>query len=86
MALFFECMPSCPRKTLDTADIVRDGDFSPVIEVASRFYDLSLGFHRKSHRLSSAMRLKKHRSPLAQLRYNQFSADTPHSGQVRLVG
>jgi hypothetical protein len=29
MALFFECMPSCARKVLDTADIVRDGDFSP---------------------------------------------------------
>jgi len=26
MALFSECMPSCARKVLDTADIVRDGD------------------------------------------------------------
>jgi hypothetical protein len=26
MALFFEYMPSCVRKALDTADIVRDGD------------------------------------------------------------
>jgi hypothetical protein len=25
MALFSECMPSCARKVLDTADIVRDG-------------------------------------------------------------
>jgi len=24
MALFFECMPQCARKVLDTADIVRD--------------------------------------------------------------
>ena len=30
MALFHECMQECPRKALDTADIVRDGDFSPV--------------------------------------------------------
>jgi hypothetical protein len=29
MALFFECMPSCARKVLDTADIVRDGDVTP---------------------------------------------------------
>src|ERR1700690_1420960 len=28
MALFSECMPPCARKTLDTADIVRDGDVS----------------------------------------------------------
>ena len=32
MALFSECMPPCARKTLDTADIVRDGDLSPTIE------------------------------------------------------
>src|ERR1017187_1445022 len=31
MALFFECMPSCARKVLDTADIVRDGDFASTI-------------------------------------------------------
>jgi hypothetical protein len=31
MALFFECMPSCARKVLDTADIVRDGDVSTTI-------------------------------------------------------
>ncbi len=24
MALFYECMPKCARKLLDTADIVRD--------------------------------------------------------------
>jgi len=28
MALFSECMQSCARKVLDTADIVRDGDIS----------------------------------------------------------
>lgn len=28
MALFFECVQQCARKTLDTADIVRDGDLS----------------------------------------------------------
>ncbi len=28
MALFSECMPSCAQNVLDTADIVRDGDFS----------------------------------------------------------
>ena len=29
MALHHECMQRCARKSLDTADIVRDGDFSP---------------------------------------------------------
>src|SRR5215472_476557 len=29
MALLLECMQKCCRKLLDTADIVRDGDFSP---------------------------------------------------------
>jgi hypothetical protein len=29
MALFNECMHSCAHIVLDTADIVRDGDFSP---------------------------------------------------------
>ena len=29
MALFNECMQGCALKVLDTADIVRDGDFSP---------------------------------------------------------
>jgi len=28
MALFIECMPSCVQIVLDTADIVRDGDFA----------------------------------------------------------
>ena len=27
MALFFECMPLCAQKVLDTADIVRDAMF-----------------------------------------------------------
>jgi hypothetical protein len=27
MALFYECMPECARKLLDTADIVRDAIF-----------------------------------------------------------
>src|ERR1700722_11895110 len=27
MALFYECMQLCARKVIDTADIVRDGDF-----------------------------------------------------------
>jgi hypothetical protein len=31
MALFPECMQSCAHIVLDTADIVRDGDFSPTI-------------------------------------------------------
>jgi hypothetical protein len=30
MALFVECMQECARKVLDTADIIRDGDFSPI--------------------------------------------------------
>jgi hypothetical protein len=29
MALLFECTSECARNSLDTADIVRDGDFSP---------------------------------------------------------
>ena len=32
MALFNECMQSCARIVLDTADIVRDGDLSPSVE------------------------------------------------------
>ena len=32
MALFFECMWQCAQKVLDAADIVRDGDFSPVFD------------------------------------------------------
>jgi hypothetical protein len=32
MALFIECMPSCAQIVLDTADIVRDGDGTPVGE------------------------------------------------------
>jgi hypothetical protein len=35
MALFSEPTPSCAPKELDTADIVRDRDFSPVIGVES---------------------------------------------------
>jgi hypothetical protein len=30
MALFNECMQWCAHIVLDTADIVRDGDFSPI--------------------------------------------------------
>jgi hypothetical protein len=30
MALFHECMQSCAHIVLDTADIVRDGDFTTV--------------------------------------------------------
>jgi len=30
MALFNECMQSCAHIVLDTADIVRDGDLSPI--------------------------------------------------------
>ena len=28
MALFYECMPKCARKLLDTADIVREAIFA----------------------------------------------------------
>ena len=35
MALFNECMQSCAHIVLDTADIVRDGDFSIVIQLQS---------------------------------------------------
>jgi hypothetical protein len=30
MALFYECIQKCARKLLDTADIVREGDFSTI--------------------------------------------------------
>ena len=30
MALFYECMQKCAQNVLDTADIVRDGDVSPI--------------------------------------------------------
>ena len=32
MALFNECTQLCAQKVLDAADIVRDGDFTPIIE------------------------------------------------------
>jgi hypothetical protein len=32
MVLFSECMPELAPKVLDSADIVRDGDFSPTME------------------------------------------------------
>ena len=31
MALFNECMQSCAHIVLDTDDIIRDGDFTPII-------------------------------------------------------
>jgi len=37
MALSFECMQYFARKPLDTADIVRDGDFSPTEKIAYQF-------------------------------------------------
>src|SRR5437016_12005189 len=35
MALLFECMGKCCRNMLDTADIVRDGDLSPITSLSS---------------------------------------------------
>ena len=49
MALFSECMLGCARKALDTADIVRDGDFAP-IDVAL-FVKKGLGPTNKNHSL-----------------------------------
>jgi hypothetical protein len=45
MALCLECMHWCARKLLDTADIVRDGDFSLVDQRPRSFRvaDHSLG-------------------------------------------
>ena len=43
MALFNECMQSCAHIVLDTADIVRDGDFSPTVDgiiVAARSVEM----------------------------------------------
>jgi hypothetical protein len=39
MALFNECMQSCAHIVLDTADIVRDGDFATVIDFDTAFDD-----------------------------------------------
>jgi hypothetical protein len=36
MALLFECMQSCARIVLDTADIVRDADITPVDDCGRR--------------------------------------------------
>ena len=36
MALVFECTSECARNPLDTADIVRDGDFSTVIGLTTQ--------------------------------------------------
>jgi hypothetical protein len=36
MALLLECMQQCARKMLDTADIVREGDVTPVEMFAYR--------------------------------------------------
>ena len=36
MALFNECMQSCAHIVLDTADIVRDGDFSSTALLSCR--------------------------------------------------
>ncbi len=35
MALFFECMPSCAQTVLDSADIVRDRDFTSTTSLAT---------------------------------------------------
>jgi hypothetical protein len=45
MALFNECMQWCAPKVLDTADIVRDGDLSPVETIAG-----SLNYFRFAHK------------------------------------
>jgi hypothetical protein len=46
MALFYECMLKCVHMGLDTADVVRDGDLSPIgFPESPRSFDLieSLG-------------------------------------------
>ena len=51
MALFSECMPSCAQIVLDTADIVREGDFSPNY----RLGDLRVAIHKLVCRLQAAL-------------------------------
>jgi hypothetical protein len=51
MALFFECMPQCAQKLLDTADIVRDGDITSTIR-GIPLLRFALG-HRLFHRTTS---------------------------------
>jgi serine/threonine protein kinase len=46
MALFNECMQECARKVLDTADIVREGDFSSITLFSSSQLH---GFHCLAH-------------------------------------
>ena len=49
MALFNECMQSCAHIVLDTADIVRDGDFSPTTRTP-RFMQVSRNqYWREKH-------------------------------------
>jgi hypothetical protein len=38
MALFFECMPLCAQKVLDTADIVREAMFRQLPSVNVLFF------------------------------------------------
>ena len=38
MALCYQCIQKCSQNVLDTADIVRDGDFSPVTHCLSRVW------------------------------------------------
>jgi len=45
MALFYECMPKCARKLLDTADIVRDAIFRQLADVQAPSEDLE---HKKA--------------------------------------
>ena len=42
MALSFECMQTCASKVLDTADIVRDGDVSPIDQSELHHHDCDL--------------------------------------------
>jgi hypothetical protein len=46
MALFSECMQLCAQIVLDIADIVRDGDLSPVSPVPTVFEAYNVGYER----------------------------------------
>src|ERR1700691_1793529 len=81
MALFFECMLQCAQKVLDAADIVRDGDLSPIDSLGSVCYTslfrlVGWRFYVVSHSRSSCF------LSFGQVA-NPFSAAGSHVGRLR---
>src|SRR5206468_9723172 len=85
MALFSECRPQCAQTVLDTADIVRDGDFSPTDSPTGKdtarrttivfgFQSIQSGFQAYLPRRSSQKILAE---PFASLEYPFGQTDFP---------